>query len=220
MASSTVTRAPQVYRLADGMKVPGVTSILSTIAKPALPVWANRLGFNRVNSTEHLRYLADAGTLAHSLIAQQLGGPAADYAGYTPDQVTMAERALSGFYSWSEGKALESRELELGLVSETHGYGGTLDFLGLVGGELTVCDWKTSSAIYNDHCYQISAYYNLLTEAGYEVDAARIVRLSRDEAGEWSERCLSVLELELFFAVFKAAMDLYNAIKQANGRPR
>lgn len=214
--TSTVTRPPhQVYRLADGTKAPGVTSILATISKPALPVWANRLGFNRVNSTERLNYLADAGTLAHSLIAQRLGGPVADYAGYAQDQITMAERALSGFYAWSEGKALETREIELSLVSEAHRYGGTLDALLVVDGRLSVVDWKTSEKIWPEHVYQCAAYHKLLTEAGHVVDAARIVRVSRDEAGEWSERCLSVPEIGPYWQVFLAALNLYNAIKGA-----
>ncbi len=213
----TSTARKQRYYARDGTLLPGVTSVLSVISKPALPVWANRLGFNRVNSTEHLRYLADAGTLAHSLIAQQLGGPAADYAGLSPDQITMAERALSGFYSWSEGKSLESREIELSLVSET-GYGGTLDALLVVDGRPLVVDFKTSSRIYDDHLFQLAAYYSLLVENGYTVGGAMVLRLSRDLAGEYSERVLTVPEIAPYFNVFLAALSLHNFIKLATKR--
>lgn len=219
MAVSTVTRAPhQVYRLADGTKVPGVTSILATIAKPALSAWANRLGFNRVNSAVRLDFLAGAGSLAHSLIAQRLGGSVADFYGYTPVQVSMAERALGGFLAWAEGKSLEAHETELSLISETHGYGGTLDALVVVDGVLTVIDFKTSGRIYPDHLYQLSAYHHLLIENDYTVDGAMVLRLSRDVSGEYSERMLSVSELAPYFNVFKAALDLHDAIKLATRR--
>ncbi len=217
--TSTVTRAPhQVYRLSNGTKVPGVTTILRVISKEALPPWANRLGFEGVNSTEYLRHVADAGTLSHAMIAQELGGDVADYAGYTPDQVAMAERALSGFQSWAAGKILEAREIELSLVSEGYQYGGTLDALLLVDGAPTLIDFKTSSAIYDDHCYQLAAYHQLLVEAGHEVAEARIVRLSRDAGGEYSERVIPASGLEPYFAVFLAALSLHNAIKLATKR--
>ncbi len=218
MAVSTARKPHQRYHLANGDRVPGVTTILDVINKPALPVWANRLGFNRVNATDHLDFLASAGTLAHHMIEHRLIGGALDIAGYTQDQTALAERALSGFLAWAEGKALETHELELSLISETHGYGGTLDFLGLVDGVLTVADWKTSGRIYDDHLYQLAGYHGLLTENGYTVDGAMVLRLDRDDAGEWSERVLSVPEIAPYFNVFLAALSLHNFIKLATKR--
>ncbi len=218
MVTSTVTKPHQRYHLANGDRIPGVTTILDIINKPALVPWGNKLGFQGINSTERLNYLADAGTLAHALIAQRLGGDVADYAGYAPDQVCMAERALSGFYAWSEGKALEAHELERSLTSERYRYGGTLDALLVVGGRPVLVDFKTSSRIYDDHLFQLAAYHQLLTENAYTVDGAMVLRLSRDEAGEWSERVLFGPEIEPYFAVFRCALDLHNAIKLTTKR--
>lgn len=69
------------------------------------------------------------------------------------------------------------------------------------------------SPIFDDHLFQLAAYHHLLIENGYTVDGAMVLRLSRDVAGEYSERVLSAPEIEPYFAVFKAALNLHNAIK-------
>ena len=209
----TVRVYRQVYRLADGTRVPGVTTILYTINKPALPAWANKLGRQGINSTEFLDHVADAGTLSHALIEAQLTGSAADTSGYDDDQVRMAQNALASFRAWAGDKVLETRHMELALVSEAHRYGGTLDWYGLLAGVPTLIDFKTSSAIYDDHCYQLSGYFQLLVENGYEAAQARIVRLSRDVGGGFSERVLSGAEVEPYWQVFKAALSLYGAMR-------
>ncbi|MCH7577243.1 MAG: hypothetical protein IH822_05560 [Chloroflexi bacterium] len=218
MAVRTARKPHQRYYARDGTLLPGVTTILSVINKPALPVWANKLGFQRINSTEFLIHVADAGTLSHHLIEARLTGAEQDASGYDDDQVSMAQNALSSFGAWAEGKSLETHETELVLVSEAHRYGGTLDWFGLVDGTPCLIDFKTSARIFDDHLFQLSAYFQLLTENGYEVAEARIVRLSRDASEEFSERVLSSSEIEPYFAVFKAALNLYNAMKVATKR--
>ena len=103
MAVSTATKPHQVYRLSDSTKVPGVTSILSTIAKPALYRWNNSLGLRGIDTSEYLNHVADAGTLAHSMIQSQLIGAEQDTSGYTQDQIGMAENALASFRAWARG---------------------------------------------------------------------------------------------------------------------
>ena len=218
MAVSTATKPHQVYRLSDSTKVPGVTSILSTIAKPALYRWNNSLGLRGIDTSEYLNHVADAGTLAHSMIQSQLTGAEQDTSGYTQDQIRMAENALASFRAWARGKSVETLQMESPLVSETHRYGGTFDWYGLVDGTLTLIDFKTSSAIYDDHLYQLAGYFQLLTENGWEVAEALIVRLSRDAGEEFSERVLSVPELVPYWQVFKAALGLYTVIKLAKKR--
>ena len=117
-------------------------------------------------------------------------------------------------------RILLAHETELSLVSETHGYGGTLDALLAVDGRPLLVDFKTSSRIFDDHLFQLAAYHHLLIENGYTVDGAMVLRLSRDVAGEYSERVLSAPEIEPYFAVFKAALNLHNAIKLTAKRGR
>ncbi len=218
MAVSTARKPHQRYHLANGDRVLGVTTILDVINKPALPPWANKLGHQGINSTEFLNHVADAGTLAHLLIQSRLTGAEQDTDGYDNDQVSMAQNALASFRAWARDKVLETRHMELSLVSEAHRYGGTLDFHGTVDGVLTLIDFKTSSAIYPEHLYQLAGYHQLLTENGYAVDEARVLQVGRTEGEEFTERVLSVPEIEPYFNVFLAASSLHHVIKLATKR--
>ena len=201
------------YHLANDDRVPGVTTVLGLLAKPALVPWANGLGFDGINSTVYVDNLAGAGTLAHCLIQTHLtGGGTADYFGYTLEQIALAESALASFCSWEAGKSLETQETELALVSEEHRYGGTLDWYGLLDGRPTLVDFKTSEAIWAEHLYQLAAYAHLLVENGYPLEEARILQLSRGEGETWSERVMDVDDVTPYFAVFQAALALKSAI--------
>ncbi len=213
MATSTARMPHQRYHLANGDRVPGVTTILDVIAKPALERWNNKQGLQGIDTSEYLPYVAGAGTLAHSLIERQLTGREQDTIGYGQEQVGMAENALASFNVWAQGKSLETRQMELPLVSETRCYGGTCDWYGTVNGRLNVIDFKTSSAVWPDHCFQVAGYYQLLVEHGHQVDEVRVLALGRDVGARPKEQVLTVPEIEPYFAVFLAALNLYNLIR-------
>ena len=92
-------------------------------------------------------------------------------------------------------------------------YGGTPDWFGQLDGRWVLLDFKTSRGIYNDHLFQLSAYWNLLVEQDFEVDEARILRVGREESEGFEERTVSAESLPMYFEVFKAALKLRNAIK-------
>jgi len=48
------SRAHITYKLADGVPVPGVTTILSVLNKPALVKWANNLGLQGIDSSKYV----------------------------------------------------------------------------------------------------------------------------------------------------------------------
>ena len=219
--TSTATRKPhQRYHLASGDPVPSVTTVLRLIAKPAIPVWSNRLGLDGILYRERLDSLADIGSCAHAMIAGDLTGRRPDVSDYTSDQLRVARTVLDTFHLWSRGKDLVTHQVETPLVSEAFGFGGCPDWLGLVNGTLTVADWKTSSSVYDDHLFQASAYLQLLREAGHPVDEVRVVALPRDAGSAFTERVLRGSAIEPFFAVFKAALALHQAIAATKPRRR
>ena len=69
-------KAHTIYKLANGKRVPGVTTVLGVINKPALVKWANNLGLQGIDSTTYVDETAKVGTLAHEMIQEYLGGPA------------------------------------------------------------------------------------------------------------------------------------------------
>ena len=76
----------QVYKTADGTRVPGVTTICGVMDKPALVKWANNLGLQGTDSTKYVDALAASGTLAHYWAEEVL-------IGREPDQAVLDEYA-------------------------------------------------------------------------------------------------------------------------------
>lgn len=210
------------YRTADGTIVPGATTILGGLAKPALIGWANRLGLEGIDSRNYVNEAATVGTLAHHLIERQLGGSAPDLSDYTPAQMARAQVSLASFNTWLEDHTLEplaslsdTREpmLEAQLVSEQYRYGGTIDCFALLDGVPTLLDFKTSSGIYDEHKFQVSGYWQILDELGYDTQGIRILRIGRDGGG-LEEHRLTGQQTLAAWKVFRAALVLYRAKKE------
>ena len=51
-------RQHTVYKLASGARVPGVTTVLSVLNKPALVPWANKLGLEGIDVRKYVDALA------------------------------------------------------------------------------------------------------------------------------------------------------------------
>ena len=205
-----------VYRLADGTKVPGVTTVLGVINKPQLVKWANNLGLQGIDSTTYVDATARIGTLAHEMIQKYLGGPDWDSSAYTKEEIDTAENAVLSFYEWERqtGHKMETVAIEMPVVSETFGYGGTVDWLGYIDGKLWLVDIKTSKGLFPEHEYQVSAYDRALFELGYEVAGVRLLRVGRSEDEGFDDHVLSNVQLNAGWKVFTSALDLYKNIKK------
>jgi hypothetical protein len=75
---------------------------------------------------------------------------------------------------------------------------------------MTLLDFKTSSGIYDDHLYQVAAYWRLLAESGHDVQGVRILQIPRDGGGPQEHR-LTGEECLAAWKVFQAALVLYRA---------
>lgn len=156
----------QPYHLADGTRVPGVTTIIGGCKiggiEPLL-AWANREGLEGRNHRESRDKAADAGTCAHDMVECSIRGWKFDASKYEPDVLAKAEGAFAAYAEWAKQTHLESVATEVPLVSEKYRYGGTMDAL-LVNGVLSLGDWKTSGGVYVDFLIQLAAYKNLWEE--------------------------------------------------------
>jgi len=202
------SRVHTSYELADGTKVPGVTTVLNVLAKPALVPWAHRLGKAGIELNAYVDGLATIGTLAHALIVHELGGAAPDLDDFTPNEVTAAGNCLRKFNDWRAGKVIEPILCESPFVSEAYRFGGTFDIYARIDGEPALVDIKTGRAIYDDYLIQVAAYRALLEERGLEVDAVRILQVGRTDLEGFSERVLR--DTGPHWAIFEAALDIYN----------
>ena len=209
-------KAHQRYRTADGSIVPGVTTILGVINKPALVKWANNLGLQGIDSTAYVDETARVGTLAHQMSQEYLGGPKWDREAYTATQIDLAENAVISFYEWERqtGHKMETTFIEKPLVSEGMRYGGTIDWYGDIDGKKWLVDIKTCAGLWPEHTYQVAAYWSALKENGYQVDGVRLLRVGRTEDEGFDDHVIAEPTLREAFSVFEAALDLYRAKQQ------
>lgn len=200
------TKIHTVYKLKDGTRVPSVTTILHDMRIPGLEKWAWECGVAGLKYEEVRDQAADIGRLAHYLIMCHLREETPDTASYSPDNLKQAESCLLQYLEWEKSHDVKPILIEQPLVSERYRYGGTIDLLAEVDGELVLIDYKTGKAIYDNYFYQVAAYQRLLNEAGYKPSGLKILRMNR-EFNDFEERTRRSLVLE--FDIFKNYIDIY-----------
>lgn len=205
-------KAHQRYYTKDHTLVPGATTVLQVLNKPALVPWANRLGLQGIDCTKYRDEKAEIGTLAHYLIECELKGEKPDTKDFTENQIDQAENSLIKFYDWMKEHKLEVILSEGQLVSEKYRYGGTVDCYGKMDEKFELIDFKTSSGIFPEMIIQLSAYKQLLEENGHQVDEVRILRIGRDEKEGFEER--KETDLIKYFELFKNCLNIYHLKKE------
>lgn len=168
------------YRL-DGQWVPGVTTILGCLDKPAIPKWAAGMVAEYVadnpGGIEELRNMGRApmvhalknipwekrdkagvrGNILHDYAEQLLHGREVDVA---EEDVPVMEAALVFMEDWQ----IEPLLIEAPCASREHKWAGTLDLvakyrrpdLGTTG--TAIFDWKSGKAMYPEYAWQLNAY--------------------------------------------------------------
>ena len=203
------------YRLADKTIVPGVTTVLNLLSKPALVPWANKMGLQGIDTSKYVDDKADIGTLAHAIITDKLTGKETDTSDYSKNQIDLAENSCLSFWEWGKDHKIESvMFVERPLVSEAHRFGGTLDIYAVVNGRKEIIDLKTGSGIYNEHIYQVAVLKMLLEENGFPVDGTRVVNIPRAETEAFGERVISETENRVGWEIFKSLLAVYYLKKE------
>jgi hypothetical protein len=170
----------------EGKSVPGVTSILRRLNKPALINWAANCAVDHIEASswphdelpDHLilnKAMLKAARGAHNAIrdtAADVGKTVHSYAEAIllgkPSSVPVASEAerkgIAAFEAWLAEHTVEPEALECRVLSRRHYYAGTTDFYGRIDGKVSVLDFKTSSAIYPEYWLQTTAYELALNE--------------------------------------------------------
>jgi len=200
------------YKLHDGTIVVGVTTVTNQLSKPALVLWANKLGLAGIDSTKFRDDKADIGTLGHEMIVAHLSKRKPETEDYSKNQIDAAENAFLSYLEWEKGHKLQPILTERQLISEPFKYGGTLDFFGKVDGILEVIDFKTGSGIYDEMWFQVAAYGKLIPCDIPE--RYRILNIPRTEDESFLEEVKT--DLSLHFEAFLKLLDFYYLNKQIN----
>ena len=202
-------------RFADGTTGPSVTGVLCELAKPALYIWNNQMGLKGIDTRKYVDEKAKSGTLAHAMILADLADVHPDWKEYEPYVIDQSENSFLKWLDYKKRHTIEPILIEKPMVSEVYRYGGILDLYCKLDGVPTLLDFKTSKAIYEEMWYQVSAYKQMLLEAGYPVDESRILQIGRDESEGFNEQVKK--DLDLHFEIFKHALGIYYAKRKLKG---
>lgn len=209
-----VSKAHTRYKNADGKIVPGVTTVLSVLNKPALVKWANNLGLQGIDSSKYTDEAARIGTLIHAMVQCNVTGMKLDTSDVTPNQIETAKIGFNKFLKWEEGRKLTTIMSEQPLVSEEYQYGGTIDWLVKDGEAIVLIDFKSGKDIYPEMFCQVAAYKKLLEEQEIHVNEVRILRIGRNEEEGFEERCIPPHDVQYYFDIFVSCKNIYDTKKR------
>ena len=227
----------QGYKAADGKKIPSVTTILKIKDPGALINWAYRTGREHgvlegqgqpapSGLYEGSDILA-IGTCVHSMCEAWVKGDdpllvleKALEEETVNDKTTFraqAASAYSAFEFWCKGTQLEIVDCEVAVISETHRYGGTLDFIGKLNGKLVLGDFKTSNGVWPEYLCQLAAYAKAYEETtGHKIDGGyHLLRFSK-ENGDFGHHFYPSLDDDAWpaFLHLRALYDLNEKLKK------
>ena len=227
----------QGYKAADGKKIPSVTTILKIKDPGALINWAYKTGREHgvlegqgqpapSGLYEGSDILA-IGTCVHSMCEAWVKGDEpmlvlekALEEETVNDKATFraqAASAYSAFEFWCKGTQLEIVDCEVAVISETHRYGGTLDFIGKLNGKLVLGDFKTSNGVWPEYLCQLAAYAKAYEETtGNKIDGGyHLLRFSK-ENGDFGHHFYPSLDDDAWpaFLHLRALYDLNEKLKK------
>ena len=212
------TKAHTAYRLKDGRRVKGVTTILNNLGwnKNVLVAWARRTALACDDPDAVLKEAGTIGTLAHYLCESHIKGEEPDVADYSAEQIEKAENAFLGYLEWEKMTKPKYEAIELKMVSEKYEVGGTADFIARINGSLVLGDFKTSKGIYPEMTCQLAAYRKMYLELQpkAKIGSAMILKLDKN-SGNFSHHFVSKQQLDWGWNVFKCCMELDKLKKDA-----
>jgi hypothetical protein len=157
--------ARKPYQLKDGTAVPSVTTVLARYKESGgLMWWAYKQGKDGKELYE--KTAQHSGTLAHAMVEADIKGwpEVVPGRGYTEEEIVRAHRAKENYLHWKHTTRFELVASEVRLVSETYGFGGTIDVMLELNGQLELGDLKTGKRVYRDALMQMAAYSLLWNE--------------------------------------------------------
>lgn len=209
-----------------GEPVPGVTSILKCIDKPALMPWAigvtrdywleavsaGRTDFKAIHkeswsaNKKISKTAADIGKNVHAYAEAFFKKTA------LPELLTdEAKRGVDAFHKWLDAHKVNVKASERFVFSKEYYFAGTCDFVAEIDGVLSVGDIKTSSGIYPEMRMQTAAYQHALEEEKQMKFAVRwIVRFDK-KTGDFEAK--PFYDFDLDFSGFKAALTLHRTLQ-------
>jgi len=221
--SSSKVKSHQVYMVPKdaegphaGKRVPGVTTINKNLgwSADALFRWGVNEAVAGRNPLAVRDQAADIGTICHKLIEVHIlevmgkGESFDPLAEHGRDDVEKAENAMIAFLDWEQVNQPEYLHTEM-MFASPRGYGGTIDLVAKIEGEMTLVDFKTSKGIYAEHFIQVSAYDKGLREIlNIHCDRCKILRIGK-EHGEFEVHEISQVQKSNGWKMFELLLQIH-----------
>lgn len=210
------------YVSTDGKYLPGVTTILGLLNKPALMNWAWSQGLKNIPLRQASDQAIDIGNIAHYLIECWVQEKEAVLDPlYSKEHILLAYQMLEFFkdYWYERGSILQHSEHQL--IDDELGYGGTLDLVVECEDSpsiqvMELWDVKTSKDIWPEHWLQLAAYRELYRKRYGITLQPKILLITKElkfKAAEISEE-----KLQTAWLGFKHLAEAYPYIKQIQSR--
>ena len=211
------TKAHTAYKLKNGKRVKGVTTILSNLGwnKNVLVAWARRTALAGDDPDAVLKEAGAIGTLAHYLCECDIKGEEPELDDYSAEQIEKAENAFLGYLEWKKMTKPKYEAIELKMVSEKYKVGGTADFVARINNSLVLGDIKTSKGIYPEMTAQLAAYRKMYLEIQpkAKIESAMILKLDKN-SGAFSHHFVGKSQLDWGWKVFEHCMALEELHKE------
>ena len=223
------------YYSVDGEYAPSVTTILDSIAKPALVPWAANEGAKffishvhegmkvedmakgirgayRTSSGSALNIGMEVHKWCEEAILWKLGKGEAPL----PLERTESKNAINAFREWVKANDVEWLTVEEKVYHRGHKYAGTVDATAIINDEYCVIDFKTSGAIYSAYHLQCAAYAKAIEDMrGKEVEKAYVLRFDK-KTGEFEAG--SSVEIMDNFIAFLGFLEGYSRLRTLENR--
>ena len=227
------------YYTVEGEYAPSVTTILDSIAKPALIPWAANEGAKwflehyglfsqaeissedmakgirgayRKSSGSALNIGMEVHKWCEEAILWKLGKGEAPL---TPER-TESKNAINAFREWTKANDVEWLTVEEKVYHRAHKFAGTVDATAIVNDEYCVIDFKTSGAIYSAYHLQCAAYAKAIEDMrGKEVEKAYVLRFDK-KTGEFEAG--SSVEIMDNFIAFLGFLEGYSRLRTLENR--
>ena len=223
------------YYSVDGEYAPSVTTILDSIAKPALVPWAANEGAKffishvhegmkvedmakgirgayRTSSGSALNIGMEVHKWCEEAILWKLGKGEAPL----PLERTESKNAINAFREWVKANDVEWLTVEEKVYHRGHKFAGTVDATAIINDEYCVIDFKTSGAIYSAYHLQCAAYAKAIEDMrGKEVEKAYVLRFDK-KTGEFEAG--SSEEIQDNFIAFLGFLEGYSRLRTLENR--
>lgn len=218
----------------EGRVIPGCTTALGILSKPALLYWAANMASDywrdnikpgqsldeiqidqlwqraKKAHTQKKTDSASLGSFVHKWVEEYIKGT-------NPELPINPEMrgSVQKFLDWVKEHKVEFLLSEQLVFSKEYEYAGTTDFICKIDGKLWLGDLKTSNGIYDEYVAQCASYLNARVEEfpGEAYSGIIIVRVGKDDA-ELETLTKETGDLDPYFRLFLNCLATYRSLKE------